>query len=80
MEQRKYPAYRTCDQNCQDQQKLSTDTVLKDIDKENSYKGSHNHNTFQSNVDDAASFRIHSTDGHDQKRNRKIHCLLNDKI
>jgi hypothetical protein len=56
------------------------DNYDENIDKEDPRKGSHDHDTFQCDIDHTASFRIHCSDCNDQKRNGKIHRLLYNEI
>ena len=80
MQQREQAARSTSHQDCQQQQPLPAHHVFKHVDEEDSGKGAHHHNTFQGDVDDAAPFRIHSADSHNQKRYRKKHGLLYNKV
>ncbi len=50
------------------------------MNEQDTGKGSHGHDSFQSNVYDSASLREHGSQSYDHERNHEIHGLLKNEI
>ena len=80
MEKRKHCSRGHGNQNGQKEKNLPGQGVLHLIDKQDTAKASHKHNTLKGDINYTASFGEHPAQGYNHQRNGKKHGLLNQKI
>ena len=80
VKQGKYTACNAGNQDSQNHERLSAQSIFKGINKQYTGKGSHNHDTFHCDINDTASLCKHSAQSYHQKRYGKKHGLLNYEI